>query len=68
MNATLLRHLVFEQTIDQPVTGGLHLALEGLGRDLDPEVRLPRRAARHSFMVGVLVRVVEDLEASGTEG
>jgi hypothetical protein len=50
------------------VTRGLHLALETVRGDIDAEMGLARGAPRHGFMVGVFVRVVEDLEAGWGEG
>lgn len=68
MYAAVARHLVLKKRVHQPVPGGLHLGLEGVGRDDDAEVRLARRAAGHGLVVGVQVGVVEDFEAGGLEG
>lgn len=60
MDASLFSHVVLEEGVDQPVPGGLHLALEVLGGDLYPEVGFSRGASCHCLVVGMLVGVVED--------
>lgn len=62
MDAALLGHLVLEELVDQAVARGLHLGLESVRGDDEPEVRLPGRAPDHRLVVSVLVRVIEDLE------
>lgn len=63
VDAALLRQLVLQELVDHAMARRLHLGLESVGRDDEPEVRLLRRAADHGLMVRVLVRVIEDLEA-----
>ena len=68
MDATILCHLVLEKLIYHAMAGRLHLGLEGLGSDDEPEVRLLGRDADHGLVVSVLVRVIEDLQTRGFEG
>lgn len=68
MDSTILSHFVLEQLIDHAMAGRLHLGLEGLGSDDEPEVRLLGRDADHGLVVSVLVRVIEDLQTRGFEG
>lgn len=67
MDAPITGHLVLEQSVDQPVTRGLHLALEPLRGDVDAEMGFARGAPRHGFVVSVFVRIIEDLEAGWGE-
>jgi hypothetical protein len=50
------------------VSRRLHLGLEGLGCDDEPEMCLLGRDALHRLVVRVEVRVVVDLERGGLEG
>ena len=53
--------LFLQQSVYHSVPRGLHLRLEGFGRDEHAEVRLFRYAALHSLVVRVLARIVVDL-------
>lgn len=67
MNATLLLHLALENLVDQTVASRLHLSLESVRRDDEPEVRLFRRAPNHGLMMCVFMRIIEDLETGRRE-
>ena len=62
MDAAILGHFILEQLIYHAMAGRLHLGLEGLGGDDEPEVCLLGGDADHGLVMSVLVRVIEDLQ------
>lgn len=67
MYAPLPCHLLLQQRVDEPVTRGLHLALELVTRDDQTEVRFGRGRCRHGLVVRVQMGVVVDLEVGGLQ-
>ena len=68
MDPSLPLQLFLQEDIDHSVPCGLHLRLEGFRGDDEAEVCLSRYAAFHGLVVGVLARVVVDLEGRWLQG